>query len=229
MKPTKRQLPSTTWIVIPGFNEEKYVRRVLKKVRQYTENIIFVDDGSKDATAQEAKKEIQHVLRHTINLGKGAALKTGCDYAFHHLNAQNVIVMDSDDQHNPEELATFSKHLRAGSMVVFGARAIDAQMPYLKRVLNKLASYSVALFFGGTFIPDIPSGYKAFTKAAYTKIRWDAQGYQVEMEIACRVAKYKLPFSSFTIDTIYLDHDKGMNILHILDIFHSILWWRITL
>lgn len=214
---------------MPGFNEAKYVRGVLKKVKKYTQNIIFVDDGSTDATTQEARTEVTHVLTHKINLGKGAALKTGCDYAFEELGAEVVILMDSDDQHNPAELPQFLHAMEeTKSEVVFGARKVDVKMPFFKRIFNMLASYAVNVLFGGQLIPDIPSGYKAFTRKAYTKIRWNSLGYQVEMEIACRVTKHAIPFTSITIDTIYHDHDKGMTILNALDLFHSILWWRIT-
>ncbi|NCS97958.1 MAG: glycosyltransferase family 2 protein [Candidatus Pacebacteria bacterium] len=230
MKQSNTQLPKNVWIVMPGFNEAAYLRTVLKKVKSHTNNIIFIDDGSTDDTAEQAKQELTHVLRHKVNLGKGAALKTGCEYAFNSLGADVVILMDSDDQHNPAELPRFLEALtKTKSEVVFGARRVDAQMPFFKRFFNKMASYSIHLLFGGTIIPDIPSGYKAFTKKAYSKIKWNSLGYQVEMEIACRVTKQALPFTSITIDTIYHDHDKGMTVLNTLDLFHSILWWRITL
>lgn len=230
MKQSKALLPDSLWIVMPGFNESTYVRSVLKKVKKYTPNIVFIDDGSTDNTTEEAQAEITHILTHKVNLGKGAALKTGCDYAFNELGASVVILMDSDDQHNPAELPKFLEALTSTkSEVVFGARQVDEKMPLHKRFFNTLASIGIRTLFGGTFIPDIPSGYKAFTRTAYKTIRWDSLGYQVEMEIACRVTKNELPFTSITIDTIYHDHDKGMTVLNALDLFHSILWWRITL
>jgi glycosyltransferase involved in cell wall biosynthesis len=223
------QLEKSIWVVIPGYNEETYLSTVLKKVQKYTDNIIVVDDGSKDSTGKVARKYTPHVLIHGINLGKGAALKTGCEYAFSTLDATAVIIMDSDDQHNPKQLPEFNAKLATGSPIVFGARRIDSKMPLLKRIMNRLASYTILLFFGGTFIPDIPSGYKAFSKQAYRQIRWNSMGYQVEMEIACRVAKFRIPFSVIDIDTIYHDHDKGMTILNTLDFLQNIVMWRLTL
>jgi glycosyltransferase involved in cell wall biosynthesis len=92
----------STWIIIPGYNEEKYLKKVFDKVRKHTANIIFVDDGSSDKTSAIAKKYTRHVLRHMTNLGKGAALKTGCEYAFKKIKADRVIFLDSDDQHDPK-------------------------------------------------------------------------------------------------------------------------------
>ena len=229
MATKQKPFPADTWIVMPGFNESKYVANVLKKVSRYTDNIIFIDDGSSDNTTEEAQSVIQHVLRHELNLGKGAALKTGCEYAFNFLNASAVILMDSDDQHNPAELEHFVSELsQPNTDIVFGAREMTPEMPILKRFFNSAASYFISFLFSAPLIPDIPSGYKAFTKKAYKRIQWDSLGYQVEMEIACKVSKYHLPFSAITIDTIYHDHDKGMTVLNTLDIIPRIVMWRIT-
>ena len=225
----QKTFPADIWIVMPGFNESKYVAKVLKKVKKYTSNIVFVDDGSSDSTTKEALSVIEHVLRHELNLGKGAALRTGCEYAFGFLNASAVILMDSDDQHNPAELANFIGELsETKADIVFGARDMTSKMPFMKRLFNTAASLFVSVLFAAPLIPDIPSGYKAFTKKAYKRIQWDSLGYQVEMEIACKVSKYHLPFSAITIDTIYHDHDKGMTVLNTLDIIPRIVMWRIT-
>ncbi len=222
-------LDDSIWVVIPGYNESTYIARVLEKVVKKTKHVIFVDDGSIDNTALIASKYTKHVLSHEINLGKGAALKTGCEYAFEYCGAEAVIVMDADDQHSPEELHLFEKKLSEGYDVVFGVRALDATMPLVKRVTNYFASVVVKVFFGGPLIPDIPSGYKAFKKSVLKKILWVSPGYQVEMEIACRVSRFKIPFGVVTIDTIYHDYDKGMTILNTLDFMQSVVIWRLTL
>lgn len=223
-----KQLSKTIWVVIPGYNEERYLDTVLQKVSHYTSQIIYVDDGSLDASARIAKQHTPHVLVHSLNLGKGAALKTGCDYAFKKMGAGAVILMDSDDQHNPAHLIEFERALTQAPLV-FGARKIDAAMPVLKQIMNKAATYLVKSLFGGQAIPDIPSGYKAFTTDVYHLLRWNSTGYQVEMEIACRVAKHQIPFTVLDIDTIYHDHDKGMTLLTTLEFLHTILVWRVTL
>jgi glycosyltransferase involved in cell wall biosynthesis len=101
------------WVIIPGFNEARYLTKVLDKTIKFHQNIIFVDDGSSDNTASIASKKIKQVLVHDVNLGKGAALKTGCDYAFSHLKAKAVILMDSDNQHDPQVTKLSPKKLTA--------------------------------------------------------------------------------------------------------------------
>lgn len=217
----------TTWIIIPGLNEEKYIETVLKKVRKQTNNIIVVDDGSKDKMPVIAKRYTPHVLSHTINLGKGAALKTGCEYAFRSLDAEAVIFIDSDDQHDPEELPLFFTALQKYD-VVFGIRSFDEKMPLFRIMMNRLASFVILMLFG-SYIPDIPSGYKALTKKAYKKLVWNSTDYAVEMEIAARTAKYKIPFETVPITTIYHDFERGMTILDSLRMITRILSWRISL
>lgn len=216
-----------TWILIPGYNEEKYLAQVLQKVKHFSKNVVYVDDGSSDRTVQIARRSLDHVLEHSMNLGKGAALKTGCEYIFHQLHADAVIFMDSDDQHDPAEIPEFIRLLEGKNQIVFGVRKFSsASMPLLRFLGNKIASAGLATLFG-TYIPDIPSGYKALTKRAYQKLQWKSTGYEVEMEIAAKVAKLKLPFAIHEIETIYHDEEKGMNLLEALKIFKSLIEWRV--
>ena len=219
---------SDIWVVIPGYNEEKYLSRVLKKVKKYTPNIIFVDDGSQDATASIAEREIKHVLVHKVNLGKGSALKTGVEFAFNHLNAQAIIMMDADDQHDSQDLSAFFEQLKKGEQVVLGIRKMDQQMPIVRRLGSQSLSFFVWLLFG-VYVKDILSGYKGFTKKIYQKLCWDSRAYGVESELAIRIAKYKLPFAIVPINTIYHDFDRGMTMLDSMEIIIHILTWRIFL
>lgn len=215
------------FVVIPGHNEAKYIAHVLQKVKVVHADVIFVDDGSTDDTSTIARKNCQHVLSHETNLGKGAAMKTGAEYAFDHLAADAVIFMDADDQHDPAEIPKFIANLSTFD-VVFGVRKMNADMPLFKFLQNKWASVLLNLLFGG-YIPDIPSGYKALTKKGYTKVKWNSTGYEVETEIAMRVAREKVPFTVVEIETIYHDSDKGMTTLDALHICVCLVEWRVGL
>ena len=85
-------------VIIPVYNEENNIVDVIKKVREYTPNIIVVDDGSEDNTAKKAKEAGAVVLKHIINMGKGTAARTGCDYA-HQLKIEQIVLIDGDGQH----------------------------------------------------------------------------------------------------------------------------------
>lgn len=216
------------WLVIPAYNEEKYISSVLTKVSKITKNFVVVDDGSSDKTAKFAKRFCDEVLVHDLNLGKGAAMKTGCDYVFDHLGGLGVIFIDSDDQHDPQEVNLFLKEFESGANVIFGERSMDHSMPLIRIMGNRLASVLVAILFG-TYIPDIPSGFKALSKKAYKKVRWNDDGYGVELEIAARVSKNKLSFRVVPISTIYLDFERGMNIIDTLKVFAKLINLRLTI
>ena len=94
------------FIIIPAYNEQELVGKVINGAKEYSDNIIVVDDGSKDNTYENAKSLGVIVLKHSVNLGKGAALKTGCEYAFQN-GADKVIVVDADTQHDPKEIPKF--------------------------------------------------------------------------------------------------------------------------
>lgn len=216
------------FVVIPGYNEEKYLGNVLKKVSKATKNIVYIDDGSRDSSAKIARKYTTHVLVHPINLGKGSAMKTGCEYAFDKLDADAIVFLDSDDQHDASELPKFFHELEKNNPVVFGVRKFSGDMPLLRFLGNKMASVFVNILFG-QYIPDIPSGYKGFRKEVYAKLNWFSRGYDVETEIAARVARHKIPFSVINIETIYHDTDKGMTLLDALRILTRLLEWRLQL
>lgn len=216
------------FVVIPGFNEEKYLEKVLHDILKITKNVVYIDDGSHDKSAIIAKKHLQDVLVHEVNLGKGAALKTGCEYAFKKLKADAVVFMDSDKQHNPSDLSKFIKKLEGGADVVFGVRAFDAHTPFIRLYGNKFASFFFNLLFG-KYITDIPSGYKAITRSVYKKLEWTAVGYEVEIEIAARVAKNNISYEIVEIKTIYHDVDKGVSLLDALNIMKFLVQLKLSL
>jgi glycosyltransferase involved in cell wall biosynthesis len=214
-------------IVIPGLNEEKYIATVLKKVTSLGLPVMYVDDGSVDSSPAIASEYTQHVLHHELNLGKGAALKTGCEYAFNELNADAVIFMDSDNQHDPKELPRFTKLLEDGAPLVYGVRKMGSDMPMLRFLGNKIASIWLNMLFGA-YVPDIPSGYKAMTRATYESIKWQSTGYEVEAEIAARSAQQHIPFKVLEIQSIYLDTDKGMTLLDAIRVAQFLLQLRLA-
>lgn len=215
------------YIIIPGHNEEKYLDKVLSGVCKYSPNVIFVDDGSNDSSATIARKYTKHVLVHETNLGKGAALMTGCQYAFDTIKANAVVFMDADDQHEAAHLPEFFSNLKKFD-IVLGVRAMGADMPLARFLGNKMVSVLLNILFGG-YIADIPSGYKGLTKDAFEKVKWSSSGYGVETEIAVKMSKARIPHKEIEIKAIYHDKDKGMTLLDGIQIAHMIVRWRLGL
>lgn len=221
-------MATSFWVVVPAYNEEKYLEKFLIKLSRVTDKIVVVDDGSRDQTSQIAETLATYTLRHKVNLGKGAALRTGCDFAFEQLKAQAVVIMDGDDQHDVGDLPLFQKQLDLGQEVVLGVREEPEDMPWLKQKLSRLSSFITYLLFG-RYILDIPSGYKAFTASAYPKLRWEANNYAVELEITARLIKSRIKYSTVCIQTIYHDMNKGFTVLDIFDMVVHLLKLRLIL
>ena len=212
------------FIVVPAYNESRYIGKFLDKLLAYTKNVVVVDDGSIDKTCDVAKAKGVTCLSHVVNLGKGSALKTGCEYAFTKMGADAVIIMDGDDQHIVEDISLFEKALKNGAGVVLGVRQMDAKMPLMRMLGNKAMSILINLLFGH-YIADIPSGFKAFTKSAYKSLKWHSTGYEVETEIAVRIAKSKISYVEVPISTIYHDKEYGFNLLDAAKILLKLPYW----
>lgn len=212
------------YIVVPAFNEARYLGKFLDKLSAVTHKIIVVDDGSVDMTKKIAREKRTICLSHMINLGKGAALKTGCDYAFKKLGADAVVIMDGDGQHDPNDLSQFVKELNHGAEIVLGVRIMDAKMPLMRILGNKSISILINLLFG-RYIADIPSGFKGMTKHAYHILHWHSSGYEVETEIAVRIAKSELPYIEVPINTVYHGKEYGFNLLDAWRILITIPYW----
>lgn len=198
-------------VVIPAYNEEKTIGSVVTETKRVAQNIIVVDDGSVDATAAVARQAGAVVVQHKLNLGKGAALKTGCDLAVSR-GAQRVVVIDADGQHNAQLIPEFLSSLDQGYDIVFGCRTMPKSMPFVMRFGNKLISDLFGMLYQ-IKVPDTQCGYRAFTAEAYKHLRWEAQDYFVETEMLINTGKKKLKHRTLPIETIYADKYKGTTVL----------------
>ena len=214
------------FIIIPAYNEAERIEPVLQKVKKFTKNILVVDDGSTDKTGEIAKKAGVKVLRHRLNLGKGAAMKTGVEAAID-LGAEAIILIDADGQHDPKHIPEFLKQINQGDEVVFGSRNLSYGVPLIRYLGNKFGSVLISLLFG-IYRSDMLCGYIAFTKKAYQKIKWDSSRYGVESEIVARTGKNKLKYTEIPIETIYKDKYKGVTIFDAIGILFNIPRWLIS-
>jgi len=219
------------FIVIPFHNEKKHIVEVLKSLGKYKLPVVVVDDGSKDGSGsgiEKAKFKNVTLINHKINLGKGAAMKTGAEYSFSH-GAEAIIFMDGDGQHKASDIPQFKESLEGGKVAaVFGTRNYKYGIPLLRFLGNKFASFMLAVLFK-IYISDVLCGFKGITKGAYKKIKWESVGYGVETEMVARIGKEKLSFSEVPIEAIYHDKVKGVTILDGLGIIAEIIKWRFTI
>ena len=198
------------WTVIPAYNESKHISDVIKKTKNFCSNIVIVDDGSKDNTYDIAKKFDVYVLKNIVNMGKGSALKTGCDFALGK-NAQKIVVMDADGQHNPTKIPCLIQNLD-GKDIIFTYRKFSKHMPLILKFGNIMINKFTRLLYGIN-LKDTQCGFRAFSSYAYKKIRWKSGDYSMESEMIANAGKHKLKYTEIPIETIYSDKYKGTTVL----------------
>lgn len=220
-------------VVLPIHNEGSRVTDILEKLNKKRLPVFAVNDGSSDSTSKilsESKKKFAYltVINHKINLGKGAALRTGCDAAVES-GAQAIIMMDSDGQHEVEDIDNFlDNDLLLSYDIIFGSRNLTINNPLVRLLGNKFASILVSILFG-IYVSDLLCGFRAFNSKIYKKIIWESKGYGVETEMVVKTARYKLKFCEVPVQTIYHDKTKGVTLLDSLGIFFDVLKWKINL
>jgi glycosyltransferase involved in cell wall biosynthesis len=215
------------FVVIPAYNEGERVAAVVAQVARQVpaDRIVVVDDGSRprvDAAALGGAR----VVRHAINLGKGMALRTGCEKALA-LGAEAVVLMDGDGQHEPREIPRLLRALDEVD-IAFGAREMDLRVPWVRLAGNRvLNAWTRALF--GLDLRDIWCGYRAFRAEAFPAVRWDTSDYAADVEMAVRAGRAKLRRVEVPIGAIYHDAYKGVTILDGLRLLVQLAAWRLTL
>ena len=212
------------WAVIPAYNEEGSIISIVKKTKKYVNNVAVVDDGSKDKTKVSAEKAGAIVLRHIVNLGKGAALKTGCDLAVKK-GAKFIITLDADAQHDPDDIPRFVEKLKKYD-IVFSFRKASSKMPIVLRFGNWFISNVVNILYGIS-LNDTQCGFRAFSREAYKKIRWNASDYSMESEMISKAGKQRLKYVQIPIQTIYSDKYKGTTIIDGIKIVLNMFWWKL--
>lgn len=219
------------YIVIPFYNEKKHISKVVREIEKYKLPIVLVNDGSTDSShlsLEKSKTTNITLINHKVNLGKGAAMKTGADLAFSK-GADAVIFMDGDAQHKSEDIQKFIDALKTQKYdAVFGVRNFNYGVPLIRYLGNKSVSVLLKILFD-IYVSDVLCGFKAITKKAYKKIRWESVGYGVETEMTARFGKSGLKFSEIPIDAIYHDKVKGVTVLDAFGIMVEIVRWKLTI
>jgi glycosyltransferase involved in cell wall biosynthesis len=193
--PTVETMTRRVFFVVPAYNEETSVGRVVATIRSAFEHVIVVDDGSSDGSAQCAKAAGARVLRHLVNRGQGAALKTGIDYALQ-LGAEIIVTFDSDGQHRIEDVPLLLAPILDGRCdVVLGSRFLDGQtqVPPLRKLVLKMGVVFTRLV-SRIKVTDTHNGLRAFSRKAAQLIRIRQDRMAHASEILDEISRLKLSF-----------------------------------
>jgi polyprenyl-phospho-N-acetylgalactosaminyl synthase len=198
------------FIIIPAYNEEKIIRDVLQGLIPFQQQVIVVDDGSATALQPLLEDLPVTVLRHSINLGQGAALQTGFDYALSR-QAGYIVTFDADGQHLPADIDNLLKPLISGEAdIALGSRFLskDSNIPSGRKRLLRFARL-VNYIFTGLLLSDAHNGMRAMTAVAAQKIRLRQSGMAHATEIIAEVRKKKLRYKEVPVNIQYSTYSKA--------------------
>jgi glycosyltransferase involved in cell wall biosynthesis len=182
-----------SFIVLPAFNEARVIAQVISDIQQHGfPRLIVVDDGSTDGTAHIADRCGAYVLKHRLNRGKGAAIKTGMEAA-KLLNAQIVVTMDADGQHQAKDIAVLINPIvERRCDVVLGTRQWgNADIP-AQKALQNLAGNTMTWLMYRRWVTDSQSGFRAYSRTAMDLIDTEADFYDYDSEVIREIRTHSL-------------------------------------
>lgn len=175
--------------LIPAYNEAATIRDLVERVLKIVPEVVVVDDGSSDATAEQLSGLPVTLLRNERNLGKAASLWKGIEYALSR-GAQRVVTLDGDGQHRPEDIARLlGVSERFPGSIVIGARLHDKKnFPARRYYANQFARFWIS-WAAGYPIADTQSGFRVYPAALFTRLRrsdvaWNGFVFESEILIA---------------------------------------------
>lgn len=196
-------------VVIPAFNEARFIGSVILQLRKHPLQVLVVDDGSEDETAEIARSAGAEVISLPTNQGKGAALNAGLAQASQsHPDA--IVLIDADGQHLPEELLqvvtpilTDQADIAIGSRYLLNTSKTPTHRKFGHKVLNFITS-----LFSGVSVSDSQSGYRALGPKAYRLLTFSSKGFSVESEMQFLASEFGLRVVEVPVTIQYLDKEK---------------------
>jgi glycosyltransferase involved in cell wall biosynthesis len=217
--------PSIVWVVIPSYNDEAAIDGVLASLQPYGYSVVVVDDGSKRRLADHLASRWVHLCRHLVNLGQGAALQTGIDYALLH-GAEYVVTFDADGQHCAEDIPRLVAVLASGEYdIALGSRFLPGgrveKVPRKKLLMLRGAVLFTRLLVGLP-LTDTHNGLRALTAGAACSIRITQNRMSHATQILQQVAAKRLRYKEVPVTIRYTDYSirKGQALSNAL----NILW-----
>ncbi len=192
--------------VIPAYNEVATVETVVRGALQHTRAVVVVDDGSSDGTAAAAALAGAAVIAHSVNRGKGAALRSGFAWALRH-GFDLVFTLDADGQHDPDEMPRFVEaYAQTRADLIIGQRTY-AGMPFIRRWANRTGRWLLRLALGQD-VPDNQSGYRLYSRRLLMLLQAleDAQSptrFSYEVDVIARAISAGYSIAWVPIRTIY--------------------------
>ncbi len=221
------------WLVVPLYNEAAVIADVVREVRTVFPNVVCVDDGSRDASADLAEQAGAAVVRHPVNLGQGAALQTGFEYALGDPTMRYVVTYDADGQHQIRDVEVMLERIRQGDVrVVFGSRFLDErnEASVGKRlVLRAAVAYTNATT--GTRLTDAHNGLRVLHRDVVERLDITQNRMAHASEIVAQIGSMrfdgaKVAYAEEPVHILYTDYSKakGQSLWNAVNILAELIW-----
>lgn len=214
---------SSTYIIIPAFNETAVIGNTINSLHGNGYEIVVVDDGSSDDTGKRLQKSNIHYLRHRINLGQGAALQTGIEYALTR-GAELFVSFDADGQHEPKDIENMIGKLRQeGLDIIFGSRfmrGVASNISGSRKILLRAGRW-VNYLFSGILLSDSHNGLRVFNRVTAERTVLKENRMAHASEFLLLVRKNHLKYGEYPVHISYTDYSrkKGQSLLNSMRIF----------
>lgn len=185
---------------MPAYNEEMSIADVIRGCQRYVDKVVVVDDGSIDATAQIALSLNAHVVRHPRNMGYGAALRS-CFEEARIMSADRMVIIDSDGQHDSEDIPKLLEPISRGYDIVIGSRFITKKaekMPLYRKAGMKVLD-AITNFIGETEVSDSQCGFRAYSRRAIEAMQISGNGMSAGSEILLQINENNLRIKEVAI------------------------------
>lgn len=210
---------SDTWLIVPCYNEGTVIFDVLTHARETFPNIVGVNDGSADDSAAQIRAAGAHLVDHPVNLGQGAAIQTGVEYARKQPGAQYFVTFDADGQHQVKDVVRMIERLRTEPLdIIVGTRFAgqdNSQVPWIKRaVLKTVVMLSPRTKKLG--LTDAHNGLRAFNRKVAEEMNIRMNGMSHASEIVSMIDKHGWRVDEEPVDILYTEYSmsKGQSLIN---------------
>ena len=208
-----------TWLIVPCYNEGTVIFDVLSRARETFPNIVAVNDGSRDNSAAQIRAAGAHLVDHPVNLGQGAAIQTGVEYARAQPGAEFFVTFDADGQHQVKDVVRMIERLRTEPVdIIVGTRFAgqdNSQVPWIKRLVLK----TVVMLSPRTKrlgLSDAHNGLRAFNRKVADEMNIRMNGMSHASEIVTMIDKQGWRVDEEPVDILYTEYSmsKGQSLIN---------------
>ena len=215
------------WLVVPLYNEAAVIGEVVRQARAVFPNVVCVDDGSGDDSAQEAERAGAVVVRHPVNLGQGAALQTGFEYALAVPGMRWVVTFDADGQHQVQDVVAMLDKARAEQLdVVFGSRFLDdrTQAGALKKLVLR-AAVAYTNLTTSTKLTDAHNGLRVISRDVLSRVNITQNRMAHASELVAQIGALDVRYGESPVHVLYTDYSrsKGQSLWNAVNILVELM------